>query len=298
VAGESKNVWESDRLSHWLVRGWAEVFPRVVRTLDVAGGAAALALEAAMPEPLGWADWENPLWFDLRVNAAEGGILSAGCTVETARILAQFITGVARPDPAAAREAFQELLSQAGGSLSTILSEHFGRTVEAGPATPSSQPVGAAMGVEFRFVWEDQTRGLALVPNARLLEALASLGVLAGQQQEQNSGFDAPRLPAGDSDDTQTNISLSKTASKNLQMLMEVELELSVSFGRTTLLLQEVMKLASGSIIELDRSVTDPVEVLVNNAVIGRAEVVVVDGNYGVRMIEVASRQERIRSIF
>ena len=48
--------------------------------------------------------------------------------------------------------------------------------------------------------------------------------------------------------------------------------------------------------MELDRQVTEPVEVIVNNCVIARGEVVVVDGNYGVRIIQLASREERLRS--
>ncbi len=62
-------------------------------------------------------------------------------------------------------------------------------------------------------------------------------------------------------------------------------------------MLEDVLKLASGSIVELNRSATDPVDVLVNDAVIARGEVVVVDGNYGIRVTEVVSRKERIRSI-
>jgi flagellar motor switch protein FliN/FliY len=91
---------------------------------------------------------------------------------------------------------------------------------------------------------------------------------------------------------------LSQTAKYNLELLLEVELDLSVSFGETVLPLQDVLKLASGSIVELNRSAADPVDLLVNNSVIARGEVVVVDGNYGVRVTEIVSRKERIRSIF
>ena len=93
-------------------------------------------------------------------------------------------------------------------------------------------------------------------------------------------------------------LALGSSAQHNLAMLLEVELELSISFGRTELPLQEILQLASGSIVELNRSVTDPVDVMVNNCVIARGDVVVVDGNYGIRVTEIVSRQERIRSIF
>ena len=94
------------------------------------------------------------------------------------------------------------------------------------------------------------------------------------------------------------NVTLDAAAQKNLAMLFEVDLDLSVSFGTTELPLQDVLKLASGSIVELNRSVNEPVDVLVNNCVVARGEVVVVEGNYGVRVTEIVSRKERIQSIF
>ncbi len=75
---------------------------------------------------------------------------------------------------------------------------------------------------------------------------------------------------------------------------MEVELPVSVSFGRAELALRDVLKLTTGSIVELNRSLTDPVEIIVNNRVIARGEVVVIDGNYGVRIQEIVSRDKRM----
>ncbi len=85
-------------------------------------------------------------------------------------------------------------------------------------------------------------------------------------------------------------------SSKTFDLLLEVALPVSVSFGRTSLQIREVLKLNTGSIVELDRFVTDPVEVIVNDCVIARGEVVVVDGNYGVRINQLATRDERLRS--
>ncbi len=79
---------------------------------------------------------------------------------------------------------------------------------------------------------------------------------------------------------------------------MEVELPVGVSFGRAQMRLKDAVKLTTGSIVELNRSVTEPVEVLVNNCVIARGEVVVVEGNYGVRIRQIVSREERLRTLF
>jgi flagellar motor switch protein FliN/FliY len=82
-----------------------------------------------------------------------------------------------------------------------------------------------------------------------------------------------------------------------IDLLLDVELPVSVSFGRAQLALKDVIKLTTGSIVELNRSVSEPVEVIVNNCVIARGEVVVVEGNFGVRIRQVISRQERLRTL-
>jgi flagellar motor switch protein FliN/FliY len=73
----------------------------------------------------------------------------------------------------------------------------------------------------------------------------------------------------------------------NLKMVMDVELNVSLRFGQRQLPLREVLELASGSVIELDRKVDDPVELLLDGKVIARGEAVIVDGNYGLRVTEV-----------
>ena len=86
------------------------------------------------------------------------------------------------------------------------------------------------------------------------------------------------------------------TVSKTFDLLLDVALPVSVSFGRKSLQIREVLKLNTGSIVELDRMVSEPVDVIVNDCVIARGEVVVVDGNYGVRITHLASREDRLRS--
>jgi flagellar motor switch protein FliN/FliY len=84
--------------------------------------------------------------------------------------------------------------------------------------------------------------------------------------------------------------------SKTFDLLLDVSLPVSVSFGKTSLQIREVLKLNTGSIVELNRLVTDPVDVIVNDCVIARGEVVVVDGNYGVRISQLATREDRLRT--
>jgi flagellar motor switch protein FliN/FliY len=83
----------------------------------------------------------------------------------------------------------------------------------------------------------------------------------------------------------------------NIELLLDVELPISVSFGSSEMQLRDVLKLGAGSVIELDKSVNDPVLVIVNHKPIAKGEVVMVDGNYGVRILEVESTADRIRSL-
>jgi flagellar motor switch protein FliN len=84
--------------------------------------------------------------------------------------------------------------------------------------------------------------------------------------------------------------------SKTFEALLDVSMPVSVSFGRTEMIIKDVLKLTTGSIVELSRALTEPVEVIINDRVIARGEVVVIDGNYGVRIHHIVSRQERFRS--
>jgi flagellar motor switch protein FliN/FliY len=82
-----------------------------------------------------------------------------------------------------------------------------------------------------------------------------------------------------------------------MDLLLDVDLPVSISFGKTELPLKDVLKLTTGSIVELNRGINDQVEILVNQCLIARGEVVVVEGNYGVRIQQIASRQDRLRSV-
>jgi flagellar motor switch protein FliN len=72
-------------------------------------------------------------------------------------------------------------------------------------------------------------------------------------------------------------------------LLMGVKLPIRVLLGRTQLCLRDVAQLANGAVVELDCSPDDPVEIIVNDRVIAHGEVVVVSGNYGVRITKIAS---------
>lgn len=89
-----------------------------------------------------------------------------------------------------------------------------------------------------------------------------------------------------------------KESSKNIERLLDVEMNVTVRFGTAEIPLREVVRFGVGSMVELDRTVEEPVELLVNNYPFARGEVVVVDGYYGVRVTEIGSAEERSQTLF
>jgi flagellar motor switch protein FliN/FliY len=90
---------------------------------------------------------------------------------------------------------------------------------------------------------------------------------------------------------------LESEANGNLAVLMDVQLPVSIRFGETEMILEEIVKLGVGSVIELNSGIDQPVELVVNNRILARGEVVTVDGYYGIRITEITSAGERFKTL-
>ncbi|TCK75484.1 FliM/FliN family flagellar motor C-terminal domain-containing protein [Acidipila rosea] len=85
--------------------------------------------------------------------------------------------------------------------------------------------------------------------------------------------------------------------SRGLDLLLDVELEASLRFGSREMTLNEVLDLGAGDVVELERHVADPVDLLVGDKIVARGEVVLVNGCFGLRVTEVAEPKMRLESI-
>jgi len=85
-----------------------------------------------------------------------------------------------------------------------------------------------------------------------------------------------------------------KPGSDNLDLLMDVGLKLRVELGRTKMLVEDILKLTQGSVIELNKLAGDPVDILVNERLVAKGEVLVVDDNFCIRVTEIISPRERL----
>jgi len=203
--------------------------------------------------------------------------------------------GLPSDDEASARDAFLEVVRQSLSQVASKVGARLGADIELKNGhettdTPASfhwQEVALAFGGALPPCAIGISKELinALAAHETQLAAAASASVGMAQQVTGNEECSITNAPA-------------TRNSKTLDLLLEVDMPVGISFGRTQMRLKEALRLTTGSIVELNRAVTEPVELIVNNCVIARGEVVVVEGNYGVRILEIISREERLRTLF
>jgi flagellar motor switch protein FliN/FliY len=248
---------------------WAESLASVLGQIAGAPFAMEYLTEAPAETPPAQ---EN----DLRVVMVAAGTLRGEMSLRMPRSAAlgaaQLFMG--EPQDAAAefkpdhQESVEELLRQVAGHAATALKPRWGEVqlrLESGAAAPSWSPgasgwMASGSGTACRLVLEWQ------------LSAALNAALVAASRPSEGTATEAPvQHSAGEG---------------NLDLLMDVELEVTLRFGERSMLLRDILELGEGSVVELDRQVEEPVDLLLDGKLIARGEVVVVDGNYGLRVQE------------
>jgi flagellar motor switch protein FliN/FliY len=88
-----------------------------------------------------------------------------------------------------------------------------------------------------------------------------------------------------------------KSTPRNIDLLMDVNLPVSIELGRTKMAIADILALGPGSVVELNKLAGEPVDVMVNYKAVAKGEVVVIDENFGVRITQLMTPEERLRSI-
>ena len=88
-----------------------------------------------------------------------------------------------------------------------------------------------------------------------------------------------------------------QSASREIDFLLDIPIEISVQLGASKMLIKELLQLGQGSVIELDKLAGEPMEILANNRLIARGEVVVVNEKFGVRLTDIISPSERLTQL-
>jgi flagellar motor switch protein FliN/FliY len=270
-----------------ILDAWTDALARVLESMTdvrpqmVWQGAAAPA--AAAPEEILW--WEQPVQPGPATAVWVGAPRKTWEYAGTATLKAAGLEGVASSE---AKNTWFEILRQSLSVLARSIGGVLGREILCEGGSERRPGAGLKNWASVAVAFGELSLPPLLVGFSTELVALVASPSVAETELE----------PAQtDESGTPPSAAQAGGRSRTLDLLLEVELPVSISFGRTNLPMRDVLRLTTGSIVELNRTVTDPVEILVNQKLIARGEVVVVDGNYGVRIQEIATRGDRLRSL-
>jgi flagellar motor switch protein FliN/FliY len=222
---------------------------------------------------------EDATLIRIEICGALSGLCEVAISADMTSQFAALLTGEA-PDPSAeissdTREAATELIQQICGNAADRLRRAFG-PMELRPHLAASRDVHT--GVRQRMLISHESDSLEfefhIVRLAVAQHAEAPGAQPPTAQPERTSG-----LPA---------------SNRNLDILLDIELGATLRFGTCQMLLKDILEICSGSVVELDRRVQEPVDLLIDGRVIAQGEVVIVEGNYGLRILQVAAPGEKI----
>jgi len=267
---------------------WAEALAQVLDSMTdqrpqvTWKAVSGTAVEVASGEyPYLW--WEHPF------SAAAGAVAWVGSPRPTWEHVGTLTLKAAGLDSVASSEAqntWFEILGQSLSAMARSLGGLLGREITCGAGAERESAPESTDWASVALTFADGAQPPLLVALSPILLALMTAPPPSQTVQTEP--------PSAEYSSEAGQLALN---SRTIGLLLDVDLPVSISFGKTRLPMKEVLKLTTGSIVELDRDVNDPVEVLVNQRLIARGEVVVVEGNYGVKIQEIASRNERLRSI-
>jgi flagellar motor switch protein FliN/FliY len=219
------------------------------------------------------------------VGAPLCGEQSISITAPDALQLSQLLMGEPLEETAAFdadhREALAELFRQIAGAAALALGSKLGQEIEVkltGTERPAWLPLSTA---DFHVQLSSaRTRGLSLHIQLSA-ELTAALQAAKGAPQEVKTA----------------TVRSASRHEPNVDFLRDVELNVTLRFGTRQVLLRDILEVIPGTVLELEQQIQEPVDLLVGKKVIARGEVVVIDGNYGVRITEVVSPAERLASL-
>ncbi|MFZ3276654.1 MAG: flagellar motor switch protein FliN, partial [Candidatus Sulfotelmatobacter sp.] len=265
------------------VQAWAESFSQVLSQIaSTPVPCAAIAEAADLPSAAA-----NDIWIVCTCSGALRGEMSFRIPVASAVRLAQRFMSEAEgseTEPAITEtsitetpitqehaEAVVEFLRQVAGLVASTIQPRWGEVqfrldpAVGAPSWPASSTFWLRAGAE---------NSPPLLLELQMSAALAA-GLRAGQAE---AAQPSPSLPAA---------RVPEKNSSQLASLMDVELAMTLRFGSRRLPLREILEFCPGTVVELDRQVDEPVDLLLHGKLVARGEVVVVDGNYGLRVTEV-----------
>jgi len=281
-------------------RIWADSMVQVLQ--QISGRAFKPELYPILPgSAVGTGD---PVWINFSVNKALSGHHAFRLRPAPARGLAELLLGETFAEQASLQpevlDAVGEIFRQFAGSAAVALKSRLGAEVAiefAGHDAPAWD-VGMRQGIAL--VESPSSRlDIQFISDKVLIESLLHAGPAAATPSAPSSASreGAAAAPAKAPDPQKAAASKSTAAvagGANVDLLLDVELDVTLRFGGRNMLLRDVLELNPGAVLELDRHIQDPVELLVADKVIALGEVVIVDGNYGLKITQLLAPSQRV----
>jgi flagellar motor switch protein FliN/FliY len=251
-------------------------FAALVRAITEATSSSWLV--AAVPDAEPAADGAEPFRINLRVDGnLRGKFLLEFRQGEAAILASKCLREAVAEFGSEQSQALLKLVEAGVGEFRSVSEQEYGAfTIETSLA---SAPVSERANVTEMTAADDGGNrvSMRMYLSPALSEALTLHAQTSGPAKAKGQSVNTPGA----------NIGSAVSEQVNLQLVLDVELNVTLRFGQRQLALREVLELTSGSVIELDRQVEEPVELLLEGKVIARGEAVVIDGNYGLRVTEV-----------
>jgi len=119
-------------------------------------------------------------------------------------------------------------------------------------------------------------------------------GTLKQEKEKKKKSFQAQDVKFKD---ISAEVSESTAEKRDIEFILDIPLSVSAELGRTKLLINDLLQLGQGSVIELDKLAGEPLEILVNGKLVARGEAVVINEKYGVRLTDIISPMERVKQL-
>ena len=267
---------------------WKKAFSQVLTQFGASGVAISDAVESALPPATEKS--ANVISANFSAGGCLKGRLQWSCEKTAAVPCVQLL--MSEPVDAAVEftdthaNGFLEFLRQVAGAAALAWKEEKGLPTELIYQAEAPAALEAQFTVTFTIDC-DQYQGLAfrLDLDGELCAALSSP---PPEQPPEQVPVHANEEAAADAESESA-----QSHASNLDLILDVQLEATIRFGEREMLLQDVFGLMPGAVVELNQSVNEPAELLVAGRLVAKGEVVVVDGNFGLRVTEVVSRSQR-----
>jgi flagellar motor switch protein FliN/FliY len=262
----------------------------------------------------------------MRATVKSGGAAALLFAVSDASCFASLVLGTPAVIKAALDQTdlttLREIAGPCLGGGLTNLMEQFGRNVEQpenvevavlqpGDAATLMAFLGASVAARFTFAGAPDIDSAGVLLFSEQMETLLPAKRLEGREAQRVEGEPAPKpvLGAAEISEILSGFGLEpepalkpspetpRPPAPNLDMVLDIRLVATARLGRIEMPISDVLALGPGSIIQVGHLVDEPIELLVNNKLIARGDVVVVDEKFGLRITEIVSPKERIESM-